>query len=110
MAPLSYNLTPTPVHGGLYRPPAEKWQLLLKIMILMSKELKLRDLSYISMTNPPIPFLGLKVEKKGFLKHFCCQQFQYQDHEFQFFSLFWAKMTRIVILDIKLIAPKGRVQ
>ena len=26
------------------------------------------------MTNPPIPFWGLKMAKKGFLKHFCCRQ------------------------------------
>ena len=35
---LLYNLlfNPTPVGGGVFRPPTEKWQLLLKIMILMS--------------------------------------------------------------------------
>jgi len=34
------------------------------------KELKLRDFSYISMTNPPIPFLGLKMAKKGGFREF----------------------------------------
>ena len=34
------------------------------------KELKLRDFSYISMTNPPIPFLGLKMAKKGGFRAF----------------------------------------
>ena len=29
------------------------------------KEPKLRDFSYISMTNPSIPFWGLKMTKKG---------------------------------------------
>jgi len=29
------------------------------------KEPKLCDFSYISMTNPPIPFWGLKIAKKG---------------------------------------------
>ena len=31
------------------------------------KEPKLCDFSYISMTNPPIPFWWLKMAKKGFL-------------------------------------------
>ena len=31
------------------------------------KEPKICYFSYISMTNPPIPFLGLKLAKKGFL-------------------------------------------
>ena len=31
------------------------------------KEPKLCDFSYISMTNPPIPFLGFIMAKKGFL-------------------------------------------
>ena len=30
------------------------------------KELELCDFSYISMANPPIPFLGLQMAKKGF--------------------------------------------
>ena len=34
------------------------------------KELKLRDFSYISMANPPIPFLGLKMAKKGGFRAF----------------------------------------
>ena len=34
------------------------------------KELKLRDFSYVSMTNPPITFLGLKMAKKGGFRAF----------------------------------------
>ena len=45
------------------------------------KEPKLCDFSYISMTNPPIPFWGLKMAKKGFLKHFCCWRYQYPDQK-----------------------------
>ena len=36
---------PTPVWGDVYHPPTEKWQLLLKIVILKS------DFPYISMTT-----------------------------------------------------------
>ena len=62
------------------------------------------------MTNPPIPFLGSKWRKKGFLEHFCCWQYQFMDQEIRFFAFFEAKMTKIVILDQKLIVPNDYQQ
>ena len=51
---------PSPVRGGPHR----------KMAIIHKKnndlkEPKLCDFSYISMTNPSIPFWGLKMTKKG---------------------------------------------
>ena len=69
------------------------------------------DFSYISMTNPPIPFLGSKWRKKGFLEHFCCWQYQFPDQEIRvFFAFFEAKITKIVILDQKLIVTNDYQQ
>ena len=48
--------------------------------------------------------------KKGFLEHFCCWQFQFPDQEIYFFAFFEAKMTKIVILDQKLIVPNDYQQ
>ena len=56
---------PTPVQEGRLMPPYRKMAIAPKINDL--KEPKLRDFSYISMTNPSIPFWGLKMAKKGFL-------------------------------------------
>ena len=57
------------------------------------------------MTNPPLSFLGLKMAKKGFFEHFCCWQYQFLDHEIRFLAFFEAKLTKIGILDQKLIVP-----
>ena len=61
-------LNPTPVQGGVFCPPYRKMAITPKNND--PKELKLRDFSYISMTNPPIPFLGLKMAKKGGFRAF----------------------------------------
>ena len=37
------------------------------------------------------------------LEHFCCRRFQFPDHKIRFLAFFEAKMTKIVILDHKLI-------
>ena len=63
------DINPTPVGGGgVFRPPYRKMAITPKNND--PKELKLRDFSYISMTNPPIPFLGLKMAKKGGFRAF----------------------------------------
>ena len=81
------ELNPTPVGGGRFPATFTKMEITPKNND--PKEPKLRDFSYISMTNPPIPFLGLKMAKKGVLEHFCCWRYQFPDHKIQFFSLFW---------------------
>ena len=48
--------------------------------------------------------------KKAFLKHFCCREHQFPDHEIGFSAFFEAKMTRIVILDQKLNVPNDDQQ
>ena len=58
-------INPTPVGGDVFRPPYRKMAITPKNND--PKEPKLCDFSYISMTNPPIPFWGLKMAKKGFL-------------------------------------------
>ena len=50
---------------GLYTTPCRKNAITPKNND--PKEPKLHDFSYISMTNPPIPFGGSKWQKKGFL-------------------------------------------
>ena len=64
MCSIAFN--PTPVGGGVFRPPPYR-----KMAITPKnndpKEPKLCDFSYISMTNPPKPFCGLKMAKRGFL-------------------------------------------
>ena len=59
------QLNPTPVGGGVFRPPYQKMAITPKNND--PKEPKLCDFSYISMTNPPIPFWGLKMAKNGVL-------------------------------------------
>ena len=62
---LSSLVNPTPVRGGVYHPSAEKWQLLLKIMILLSQNFVTfpihpwQTLSY--------PFWGSKGVSEAFL-------------------------------------------
>ena len=51
-----------------FRPPYRKMAIISKNND--PKEPKLCDFSYISMTNPPIPFLGLKMVKKGVSRAF----------------------------------------
>ena len=46
----------------------------------------------------------------GVLEHFCCRQYQFLDQEIRFFAFFEAKMTKIVILDQKLIVPNDYQQ
>ena len=53
------------------------------------------------MTNPPIPFWGLKMAKKGFFIAFLLSAVP---------IFFEAKMTKIVILDQKLIVPNVNQQ
>ena len=60
------------------------------------------------MTKPPIPFWGIKMAKKGYLWHFCYWLFL--DHKICFLAFFVAKMTKIVILDKKLIVPNDYQQ
>ena len=51
----NFAFNPTPVGGGtFYAPPYRKTAITPKNND--PKEPKLRDFSYISMTNPPIPF------------------------------------------------------
>ena len=59
------HFNPTPVGGGVFRPLYRKMAITPKNND--PKEPKLCDFSYISMTNPPIPFGGSKWRKKGFL-------------------------------------------
>ena len=59
---------PTPVQGGRFLPPYRKMAITPKNND--PTELKLFDFSYISMTNPPILFLGLKMAKKGGFRAF----------------------------------------
>ena len=66
------------------------------------KEPKLCYFSYISMTDPPIPFWGLKMAKKGVSEAFLLLHvtgINFQIMKFFFLAFFEAKMTRIVILD-----------
>ena len=49
--------------GGIFCPPYQKMAITPKNNDL--NESKLCDFSYISMTNPSIPFWGLKMTKKG---------------------------------------------
>ena len=65
------------------------------------KEPKVRDFSYISMTNPAIHCWGLKMAKKGFL-FFVVSGTNFRIMKFLFFAFFEAKITKIVILDQKL--------
>ena len=68
------------------------------------KEPKLFDFSYISMTKPPIPFLGAQNgEKRGFYSIFGVDGTIFWIKKFVFLAFFEAKITKIVILDQKLI-------
>ena len=63
------------------------------------------------MTNPPIPFLGLKMaKKKGFSSIFVVGSTNFRIKKFVFIAFFEAKMTKIVILDQKLIVPNDYLQ
>ena len=53
------SINPTPVRGGVYHPYCRKMAITPENND--PKEPNLRDFSYISMTNPLIPFLGLKM-------------------------------------------------
>ena len=77
---------PTPVRGGVYHPPYQK----MAITPLNSdpKEPKLCDFSYISMTNPPIPFLGLKMARKGVFIAFLLSAVPISGSRISFFCLF----------------------
>ena len=59
---------PTPVRGVYTTPPCRKMAITPKN--IDPTEPKLRDFSYISIKNPPIPFLVLKMAKKGVSKAF----------------------------------------
>ena len=48
--------------------------------------------------------------KKGFLEHFCRRKEQNSDLEIWFFGLFWAKMAKIDIQNLKLIVPNDYQQ
>ena len=74
------------------------------------KEPKLYDFSYISMTNPPIPFWGLKMAKKGFFSISVVGGTDFRIMKIGFLAFFEAKMTKIVILDQKLIVPDDNQQ
>ena len=70
------------------------------------KEPKLCEFSYISMTNPPIPFWGLKMVRKGvsiIYSNFVVGCTNFSIMKFGSLAFFEAKMTKIVILDKKLI-------
>ena len=67
------------------------------------KEPKLYDFSYISMTNPPIPFWGLKMVVSIIYSNFVVGGTNFSIMKFGFLAFFEAKMTKIVILDKKLI-------
>ena len=77
--------------------PTEKSQLLLKTM-------NLRSPNFVTFPIYPwqillYPFGSSKWQKRGFYSFFCCWWYQFPDHEIWFFSLFEAKITKIVILD-----------
>ena len=53
----------------------------------------------------PYPFLGSKWQKKGFYSIFVVSSTNFRIIKFVFLAFFEAKMTKIVILDQKLIVP-----
>jgi len=58
------------------------------------------------MTNPPIPFLGLQMARKVVFIAFLLSAVPISGSRNSFFFAFFeAKMTKIVILDKKLIVP-----
>ena len=63
------------------------------------------------MTNPPIPFWGIKMSKKGFFIAFLLSAVAISGSRNSFFFAFFeAKMTKIVILDQKQIVPNDYQQ
>ena len=63
------------------------------------------------MTNPPIPFWGLRmVKKRGFHSIFVVGGTNFRIIKFDFLAFFEAEMTNIVILDQKLIVPSDYQQ
>ena len=75
------------------------------------KEPKICDFSYILMTNPLIPFWGLKMAKKRvFYSIFVVSGTNFWIMKNDFLAFFEAKMTKIVILDQKLIVPNDNQQ
>ena len=65
---MSNLFKPTPVGGAFSAPPYRKMAITPKNND--PREPKLCYFSYISMTIPPIPFLGLKMAKKGVSRAF----------------------------------------
>ena len=63
------------------------------------------------MINPPISFWGLKMAKKGFFfSIFVVDSTDFRIMKISFLAFFEAKMTKIVILDQKLIVPNDYQQ
>ena len=84
------------LYGGVYiTPPTENWQLLLKIVIQKSPKFVTLPI-YLWQTLPYL-FWGSKWQKKEFLEHFCCWQYQFPDQEISF----WSRITILVILASK---------
>ena len=69
LAPVILFINPTPVRGAFSAPPPGQ-KMAITPENQNPKELKLCDFSYISLTNPPIPFFGLKMAKKGGFRAF----------------------------------------
>ena len=94
--------------GGTFRPPYRK--IVISPRNSDSKEPKLSDLPHISMRNPPMPFWGLKMAKKGFYGIFVVGGTNFWIMKIDFLAFFEAKMTKIVILDQKLLDPNDYQQ
>ena len=75
-----------------------------------AKEPKLCDFSHKSMTNPPIHFLELKMAKKGFYSIFVVGGNNFRCIKFGYLAFFEANMTKIVIIDQKIIFPDNYQQ
>ena len=97
-----HSFQPYSCREGAFSPPYRKMAITPKDND--PKEPKICYFSYITMTNPPIPFLGLKMAKKHY-SIFVVSGTNFRIINFGFLVFFEAKMTKIVILDQKLNAP-----
>ena len=68
------------------------------------------DFSYKPIRMPPISFWGLKTAKKGDSIAFLLSAVKFPNHKIRFLAFFDAKMTKIVILDQKLIVTNDYLQ
>ena len=86
-----------PTRRGAFKAhPEQKWQFKHLLVIPLSQ----KNLTF------PRSLWGCISYPFGYWKqHFCCQQWQFPDHKIRFLAFFEAKMTKIDILNLKLIIP-----